>query len=453
MSTDSPIDLPNGLFQSLHMVLESEDARALVTLLKPLHPAETASLIQMLEGWRRIDLTKLLGSAMDGEALAMMDAAVREDLLNYLTVQNLVDIIHPLDSDDALAILQELPEDRACDVLKHLSTADRNDLKAMLIYPEDSAGRMMKREMLACPRKWTVGQALRYIVEEDQSLPDDFYDLFVLDEQRRLVGTLPLSGLLTSRRDVKLHNIMDSKVYKVPADMPQEDVALFFRTYELTSAPVVNATGRIVGMITISEAIQAMDAAAEADLLYLGGVGGSDFYTPVLETSVARMRWLMLSVINAVLGTLVIAQFEGAFCKKITLMMVMPAVVSIGGMAGMQVMTVTVRALSTKELSPQNRFRAVGKEAMVGMINGTFLAFCLGSAAHFWFADPSLGLIFGLSIFLEIVFAGLCGICVPIALDWFNLDPALSASPILTIVIDLCGYIMFFSIACWVYGI
>jgi magnesium transporter len=315
-----------------------------------------------------------------------------------------------------------------------------------LSYPEESAGRLMQRETVAVPSAWTVGETIDYM-RESEDLPDDFYDLFIVNPKHLPIGAIPLSRVLRSRRPVRLTEIMDTDLHLLPIAMDQEDVAYQFRQYGLVSAPVVDEAGRLVGVITVDDVVHVIDEEAEDDLMKLGGVTETDLYSAALDTAKARFSWLVVNLLTAILASVVIGLFQDSIKKAVALAVLMPIVASMGGNAGTQTLTVAVRSLAMKDLTAANALRFVGKELLVGSFNGLTFAVLTGMVAWLWFDSPGLGLLMATAMIVNLLVASLSGTLIPLGLERLGVDPAIASSVFLTTVTDVVGFFAFLGLA------
>ena len=354
------------LVAAVSAALERGDAAEVRRLVAELHEADLADLLEHLDREERAQLIAALGPGFDLEVLTHLDVPVREEILEALEPQHIALSLSDLDSDDAVDIFEDLDEEAQQRILAALPRADRLVLEESLRFPEDSAGRIMQRELLAVPSSWTVGETIDYM-RAAKDLPDDFYDLYIVDPKHQPLGYVPLSRVLRTRRPVKLTDIMNDDVKTVPVTMDQEEVAYLFRQYGLVSAPVVDGAGRLVGVVTVDDVVHIIDEEAEEDLLKLAGVQETDLYSAVLDTTKARFTWLLVNLFTAVAASVVIGLFEGTLQQIVALAVLMPIVASMGGNAGTQTLTVAVRALAMRDLNTGNALRFVGKELLVGV--------------------------------------------------------------------------------------
>ncbi len=434
------------LVQTVRELLDEGRIEPVQEVLEPLHVADVADLLEYLTKDELQLVIKGLWSFIDSEVLTYLDAAVREEVIDLLGPKQLARAVTELASDDAVEVFEDLDEEAQHRILSRLPRAYRTLLEESLSYPEDSAGRLMQREMVVIPSAWSVGETIDHMREADD-LPDDFYDLFIVNPKHKPIGFVPLSRVLRTKRPVRLTEIMDIELRLIPVTMNQEDVAYTFRQYGLVSAPVVDEAGRLVGVITIDDVVRVIDEVAEEDLMKLGGLGESDLYNDLLETVRARSPWLVVNLGTAVLASLVIGLFESTIERVVALAVLMPIVASMGGNAGTQTLTVAVRALAMKDLSSANAWRFINKELVVGVFNGVLFAVVTGAIAWFWFGRPEIGLVIGAAMVVNLIVAGLSGTLIPLGLERLGIDPAIASSVFLTTVTDVIGFFAFLGLA------
>ena len=415
-------------------------------LAAPLHPADQADLIEQLGPEGREKVVEVLRARLDAEVLPHLDEAVREEVVEQLGAENAARLIGDLESDDAVDVLSGLEPELQAQVLAAMPRADRAQIESGLQFPEDSAGRLMQREFVAVPEYWTVGQTIDYLREAPE-LPEDFFELYIVDPRFRPVGAVRLSMILRSRRDVALRDLSMRDLRPVPAETDQEEVALQFTKYGLVSAPVVNDRGRLLGTITFDDVVDVIQEETEEDLMRLGGVSEDDLYEPAWDTFKGRVPWLVVNLFASILGAAVVGLFESSIAQLTTLAVLMPIVVSLGGNAGIQSLTVVVRALATREVTRANALRILGKELVVGSMNGTtflVLGLVLALAA---FGQPMLGLVFGLAMLIVLIVGAAAGVVLPVVIERLKLDPAVSSGVFLTTLTDVVGFFAFLGLA------
>lgn len=422
---------------------EDEEARSLV---EPLHPADVADLIELAPADQRAALAAAISDRIDGDVLAEMNDWVRDALVDALNPRQLADIASELDTDDAVAIIEDLEEADQRAVLCALDPDDRAAIEEALSYPEESAGRLMQRELIAVPEHWTVGDVLDYL-RADDALTTDFWEIFVVDPAHKPIGTCNLSWILRSPRAVAIGDVMAREQTLIPVEMDQEEVALRFQKYALISAAVIDDSGRLVGMVTVDDIVHIISQEAGEDALLLSGAGDGDINEPLLDSFSARVRWLIANLFTAILASAIIAMFGGAIEQMVALAVLMPIVASIGGNAGTQTMAVAVRALATNQLTRSNTVRTIVREVKVSVLNGVTIAALLGIGATLIFSDPALGVVIAAAIMINIMVAGLAGVLVPVLLERMKQDPAVASSVFVTMVTDSMGFFAFLGLA------
>ena len=427
--------------------VDAGDWGALNTLMASLHSADIADLLEQVNASDRARLIRLYGRGFDGEILTELDESVREEVIDLLSPQVLADAVRDLESDDVVDLVEDMEEPQQEAILDVLEDSDRVAVEQALAYPEHSAGRLMQREVVMAPAHWNVGQAIDFM-RESQNLPDQFYHVVLVDPRLRPLGNVTLGKIMSSRRDVALKDITEDVFQVIPATQDEEDVAYAFNQYHLISAPVVDTEGRLVGMITIDDAMAVLDEEHEEDILRLAGVDEeSSLSDSVIATSKRRLPWLGVNMVSAIAASLVISQFESTISQFISLAILMPIVASMGGNAGTQSLTVAVRALATKDLTSANALRVIRRELFVGLVNGVVFATVLGLVGLFWFGSPLLGAVIGAALIINMIIAGFAGTVVPVVLDKLGIDPALASGTFVTTTTDVMGFFIFLGLA------
>ncbi len=444
---DELYGLSKDVIGAIEDALEQGDSDAVHALLNPLHAADIADLLEQLTSGQRESLIAVIGDNLDSEVISYLDYAVREDVVDILNAEQIATIVSDLDSDDAIDFIEDLDEDEQREVLRTIPEEERALYEQSLTYPDDSAGRLMRHEVVTVPLYWTVGDTIDYMRSEDSDLPDDFYNIVAIGPNRAPVGLLQLSKLLRTRRPTPIADVMEEEPKLIPVTMDQEDVAFLFRQYGLVEAPVVDDEGRMVGVITVDDIVNVLDEEHEEDILKLGGVQSDDFYSDVKKTTRLRFSWLLVNLLTAILASAVIAMFESTLERIVALAILMPIVASMGGNAGTQTLTVAVRALATNELTAGNAVRIIYKEVLVGGVNGILFAILIGGLAWAWFGDPLIGIVIASAMVINLLVAGLTGTLVPIFLDRIGVDPAIASTVVLTTVTDVVGFFAFLGLA------
>ena len=413
-----------------------------------LHQSELGDLLEALHPEQRRALVELLGKDFDFSSLTEVDEAVRLEIVDNLPNAQIALAVQELDSDDAVYILEDLDEEDQNEILAQLPFTERIRLRRSLDYPEESAGRRMQTEFVAVPPFWTVGQTIDYM-RDDQNLPDRFSQIFVIDPSFKLLGAVDLDQILRTKRSIKIEDVMHETRHAVPATMDQEEAAQEFEQYDLLSAAVVDENERLVGVLTIDDMVDVIQQEAEEDLLRMGGVGDEELSDTVLAISRSRVPWLVVNLLTAVISASVISQFGATIEQMVALAALMPIVASLGGNAGTQTMTVTVRALATRDISINNAARVIRREMLVGLLNGLIIAAILGLVAGTWFHNPHLGGVIAAALVINMLAASIAGIMIPLLLDRFGADPAISSSIFTTMITDCIGFFAFLSLATW----
>ena len=436
-----------GFLARVREGLEAGEARTLRALTRDLHAADLADVIEALDQDERVRLIAGLGRNFDAEALAELDEGVRDELMEALPNDVIAQAVKKLDTDDALYLIEDLEQDDQRDILSKVPKEDRAALTRALDYPEYTAGRLMKTEFVAVPSSWTVGEATAHI-RTGKHLPDHFIEVYVVDAAFHLVGTVPVARLLRQPPEKKIDAIMDDEQTVFRATDEQADVAWRFDKYNLVSAAVTDESGRLIGTLLADDIVDVIQEEAEEQVLHLGGVGAEEAISnTVVETTRSRFAWLFVNLLTAVLASWVISLFDATLEQMVALAILMPIVASMGGNAGTQTMTVAVRALATRALSPLNALRVTLRECAVGLINGVLFALIVGVFAWAWFGSDALGLIIGAAMVINLVAAALAGILVPLALDHFDIDPAVASGTFVTTVTDVVGFFSFLGLA------
>lgn len=417
-----------------------------------LHQSELGDLLEALMPEQRLALVELLGKDFDFSALTEVDEAIRLEIVDQLPNAQIAEAVQELDSDDAVYILEDLDQEDQDEILAQLPFTERIRLRRSLDYPEESAGRRMQTEFVAVPPFWTVGQTIDYMRDEGD-LPEHFTQIFVIDPTFKLLGAVDLDRILRTKRAVKIEDIMRETRHAIPATMDQEEAARDFEQYDLLSAAVVDENDRLVGVLTIDDVVDVIQQEAEEDLMRMGGVGDEELSDTVLATSRSRVPWLAVNLITAFVAASVISLFDGTIEHVVALAVLMPIVAGMGGNAGSQSMTVTVRGLATKDIDIYNAGRVIRREMGVGAINGVVFATLIGLVAGLWFQSVEIGCIIAAAMVVNMFVAALAGILIPIVLDRFGADPAVASAVFVTSVTDVVGFFAFLGLAAWWFGV
>lgn len=444
---NTSVHVSDELISDIVLGLEEERNEDVIAFLTDLNAADIAEVMSKIGVEKSLPLITILGETMDANVFAYLDNGIVTDLFEQLDDYYIASTLNQLDSDDALDLIEDLDEDTQQVILKTLSKKMRAAIEEGLTFPEDSAGRLMQRDLVAVPQFWTVGKTLDFLRAARQTIPDNFYDIIIVDPMHHVVGEVPAGRILRAPRNERIENLTLDKIHPVNAALDQEDVAHIFRREGLVSAPVVDDDNRLIGVITVDDIVGVIDEEAEEDLLKLGGIANDDIYRDVIKTTRARFSWLAVNLLTAIAASLVISLFEATLEQIVALAILMPIVASMGGNAGTQALTIAVRALATKELSSTNAWRVIGKEVAVGALNGISFAIIAGAVTWLWFDSPQLGTIIGMAMIFNLIVAGFSGAAIPVVLSKYGLDPAVSSGVFLTTITDMVGFFAFLGLA------
>lgn len=431
---------------TIRAAVEAGDSALLTGLMEPLHAADIADLLEQIHEDERRNLILLYDREFDGEILSELDESIREEVIAVLRPEVLVEAVRELESDDVVDLLEDLGGPQQETILDALEDADRAAVEQSLNHPEESAGRLMQREVVSVPEFWTVGEAIDFIRKSDE-LPEQFYHLILVNPRHEPVAYVTLGRLMGSRREVKLADITEDSFRTFQATEDEGDIAYAFNQYHLISAPVVDESGRLIGAITIDDAMAVLDEEHEEDILRLAGVGDSSLADRVFDTTKRRLPWLGVNLVTAILASLVIAQFEDLLIQFVALAVLMPIIASMGGNAGTQAMTVAVRAIATRDLTGSNIWRVIRREVLVGLTNGLIFAVVMGIVGVLWFGSPQIGMVIAGAMVVNLVVAGFAGIGIPVLLERLGVDPALASGAFVTTVTDVVGFFAFLGLA------
>lgn len=429
--------------------VDAQDRDTLVALMDPLHPADIADLLEQMDGGTRRAAVSLYDKEFDGDILSELDDGLRQEIISYLRPDVLIEAVRDLESDDVVDLIEDLESENQTAVLDALDDSDRLAVEQSLKYPEYSAGRLMQREIVMAPEHWNVGQAIDFLRNSDE-LPEQFYHVVLVDPRMHPVANVTLGKLMSSKRSVPLVDLAEDIFKVIPVNQDWSEIAYAFNQYHLISAPVIDELDRLVGVITIDDAMTVMDEEHEEDILRLAGVGEeSSLSDSVIRTTRQRLPWLAVNLVTAILASIVISLFEVTIQQFVALAVLMPIVASMGGNAGTQSLTVAVRAIATKDLTGSNVWRVIRREILVGAINGAVFAILMGIVGLIWFDSLVLAYVIAVAMVVNLVVAGLAGTGIPIVLEKLDIDPALASGAFVTTVTDVVGFFAFLGLAGW----
>jgi magnesium transporter len=442
---DEENTLKKEYVEAVEQALEDGDTKTVYELVEPLHPADIADLLELFEREQRYQLAAAITDLMTSEVVAELNDYVREDMMEALPPEAVAQIVDQLETDDAVQLIEDLDEANQRAILAEVEMEDRIAIQSALSYPEETAGRLMSRDFVAVPEHLTVGDLIDFL-RDGRDLPDDFYEIFVVDEKHHPVGTCALSWVLRAPRTIPLADVMKRDQTLIPVLLDQEEVGLMFQKYNLISAAVIDENDRLVGQMTVDDVVHIISEEAGEDALLMSGAGEGDINEPIREAYSARVRWLVANLGTALVASVIIALFGAAIEKLVALAVLMPIVASIGGNAGTQTMAVTVRAIATNQLTRSNTRRILLREMRVAVLNGMTIAVLVGLATGVIFT-PTLGAVIALAMVINVVTAGFAGVMVPVAFERLDQDPAVASSVFVTMITDSMGFFAFLGLA------
>ncbi|MBP7342561.1 MAG: magnesium transporter [Smithellaceae bacterium] len=419
----------------------------IIDLFSDMHPADIADLIDELDEEDRLHLFSLLDVDKASDVILELSDSSREQIIEDLSNEQLTDIIEEMDSDDRADIIAELSDDQAKAVLDAIEPAESEEVKELLSYPEDTAGGIMQSELVSVSKTATINDAFQAVASAKDEI-ENISNIFVVDDEERLVGTVPLQSLITTRRFTPVVDVIDDDIPSVPVDMDQEEVARLFKKYDLVSVGVVDSEQRLVGRITIDDVMDTVEEETSEDIYRIAGLGQDDtVFNNTRESVKKRLPWLYLNLITALASVLVIGFFEDTIKIMVALVFFMPVVAGLGGNAGSQTLTLIVRGMALGEITFENARRALFRQVAVGIANGVAVGIAIGLIAWLWKGLPILGLILGLAMIISIFAGTLVGALIPLLLKKLNQDPALGSHIFLTAFTDAFGFLSFLGLA------
>jgi magnesium transporter len=445
-SKNQKIIFNNEFIDKIIVDIEAANNSEIKSLLKGLHAADIAELLEFLSTDQRTYLLNQLDGSNYTDVLAELDDSIIDQTINLLQHEKVAKSISDMETDDAVGLIESLEPDTQKKILDKVSAEDREIFKESLNYPEDTAGRRMQKEIVSIPSFWTVGQAIDYLRDEEE-LPEDFFELFIVDPSNKPLGSVSVSKVLRSNRKIRLNDITIESPIFIPADMDQEEAAMTFEKYSLVSAGVVDKNGRLIGRLTADDIMWVLQEEAEEDILRMGGVIETEMNQGIIKSTRKRFIWLFLNLLTAILASIVISFFDASIEKMVALAVLMPIVASMGGNAGTQTLTLTVRALATKDLVQNNRRKIFSKEISISILNSIIFAIITAVAAQLWFQDFYLSIIVGSAMIVNILSAGFFGFLIPYGLNYFRIDPAIASSVFVTTITDVVGFLSFLGLA------
>ncbi len=442
---EPPPEVP--LIDQVSEALDSGDAAKIAEVLADLEPAEFAQVLESVPPDERADLWRQAGDEADAEALLYMPTSVAQALAEEIGLEAVFDAADELDATEMAELVDVLPDEAGEDLLEAMDAVRRAEVEAVLSFPEESAGRLMHRDTVTVRADATLAVVQRYIRLRG-GIPDDTDRLMVVDRDRRFVGTLSLLDVVRYLEDTTVAQVMDDDVVTVTPEVEEHQVAILFRDHDLLSLPVVDAQGILLGRITAEDAMDVMQLETERAILSQGGVDeDEDLFAPVLTAARSRAFWLGINLLTAFLASAVIGMFEGALEQIVALAVLMPVVASMGGIAGSQTLSITIRGLALERIGSSNAGRLLRKETVIGLLNGLLWGIVVGAVAFAWFDNRELGGVIAAAIVINMTAAAVAGLVIPLVMNRLNIDPALAGAVVLTTVTDVVGFVSFLGLA------
>ena len=432
--------------EGIHSAVRLADQKSLILIFSKVHAADIADFLEQVSRAKRKKIIKLWGDTINGEVISELEEGVRDELIEEVSEEFLVNAIRKLQTDDLVHLIENLGELKKEKILQLFDKVEQMTIERLLKYDYDTAGRLMQLELITAPEYWSVGDVIDFL-RSNSDINNNFYEIIVVNPLFHPIGIISLGLLMKSPRSVGLTSLMKTnfKVFRVAES--KEDVAYSFNQYHMISAPVIDNSNRLVGVITFDDAMKALKEETDEDLKRLGGVGDEELSDSFFGITFARFPWLAVNLITAILASLVIAQFANTIQNLVALAVLMPIVASMGGNAGTQTLTVTVRALATRDLTAENFKRVILREGSVGLMNGLIFSIVVGMVGFVWYQSFKLGLVLGAAIIFNMLIAGLAGILLPVGLSKLKVDPALSSGVFVTAVTDIVGLFGFLALA------
>ena len=423
--------------------------KAYIESIQSLHSADQADSLESLSLEEQSSILKTHTKYFHPDFIAYLREESRDDILHMIPNKQLVNLIKYLDLDDAVEILSDFETKELVSILSKLGFQKRERIEESLRFDENSAGRLMNRDYVSVKLNITVGDLIDHLRNSRRG-PKDFYNVFIVDDDNKPIGYVPSGRVLRSKRSKKLKDIIFKNIHLIKFDENVEDITYTFRQYGLVSAPVVNSENKMIGIMTVDDVVEIDHEETEDDMRKLGGLFVNDFYKGALTSASTRFIWLGLNLLTAILASLVIDIYSDQLQQMIAIAVLMPIVASMGGNAGTQAMTIYVRAIATKDINNSNYSSLIIKEFLIGTINGLALSIIMGLIAYFWFQSMILAIAISIAILVNLGFACLVGIIIPITINKLKIDPALASGIVLTTFTDVFGFLSFLSIATFI---
>lgn len=439
------IEVDDELIADIIDLVRSKSDLLLKNIINDLYPADIAHIINRLEFDDGDYLFSLLSTEEQGKVIVELDDDHREHFLLTLKSQTITDIVEELPTDEATDLVSELSKEKAEEVLDELSIEDSSELQELLQYDENTAGGLMQKEVITVQAKDTVKKAVQAVRRAAKENPDEqFYTIFVVDENGILTGSLSVSNLILLSPQRKIYKVMDTDIISIKTNVDQEEVANIFKKYNAITLPVVDFSGRLVGRITIDDIVDVITEEASEDILRLGGVAQDERVTTApLQAIKKRIPWLSVYLLTGLITSTIVNLFHETIQAFVVLAALMPIVAGMGGNAGTQAITLMVRSIALGEITLKNARKALIKEISVGLLNGTFVGLLAGIIIALIYGNMMLGVVMFLAMITNLVIAGFMGTLIPLLLKWAKIDPALASAVLVTTCTDAFGFISF----------
>jgi magnesium transporter len=416
-------------------------------LINSLNGAEIGDLLESLPQTRRQVVWDLVKVDLDGDVLVEVNDEVRAGLIRDTSPDDLVQAVADLDIDDIADILNDLPDTVITEVLHAMDRQDRERLAQVMSYPEDSAGGLMNPDVVTVRPDVSLDVVLRYLRVRGE-LPEVFDQLFVVNRGGKYLGQLKLSDVLTKDPTSQVTDLIDSSTDAIPVGMPASQVAIEFEHDDLVSAPVTDQNGLLLGRITIDDVVDVIREEGEHMVLTAAGLDEEyDMFAPVMQSARRRWVWLGVNLITALLAAVVLYAFQPTLDELVELAVLFPVVMSMGGIAGTQTLTLMIRGMATGQVSARNSMAILRKELAVGILNGIVFSVIVAAIAYLWYGNPGLGFVMAVAIIINLVAGALAGALIPVILKRMSIDPALAGGVVLTTVTDVIGILAFIGLA------
>ena len=430
--------------------LDSGVQSQVIQLLNGLSGAEIGDLLESLPQTERQAVWDFVKVDLDGDVLVEVNDEVRAGLIRDTSPDDLVQAMSDLDIDDLADILNDLPDAVITEVLRAMDRQDRERLAQVMSYPEDSAGGLMNPDVVTVRPDVSVDVVLRYLRLRGE-LPEVFDQLFVVDRSGKYLGQLKLADVLTKEPSSQVADLIDSSTDPIPVDMPARQVAIEFEHDDLVSAPVTDQNGLLLGRITIDDVVDVIREEGEHMVLTAAGLDEEDdIFAPVMQSARRRWLWLGVNMVTTLLAAAVLYVFQPTLDELVELAVLFPIVMSMGGIAGTQTLTLMIRGMAIGQVSARNSMAILRKELAVGILNGLVFSLVIAAISYLWYGNAGLGIVMAIAIIINLVVGALAGALIPVMLKRMSIDPALAGGVVLTTVTDVIGILAFVGLASYV---